>query len=215
MTLFWKFLASFLIGSIPFAKVAMLGTGIDITKVGSKNPGFNNVLRVSTRWRAAIALIGDISKGYIALSLLGRGETSAMHLWVIGIAPVIGHCWSPFLGFNGGKGVATTVGVLLFLDPGLTLPCLPLYVLLRLMGRKLGWRQEGAIASLCTMLLIATLVLGFRGLEAGAIAYIMFAIVMIRHVPNLREIMASKTGSPQAKPKSRPADVQAAPRRSR
>ena len=63
MTLALRVLAAFLIGSIPFAKIAMLGTGIDITKVGSNNPGFNNVLRVSSKWRAAIALIGDIAKG--------------------------------------------------------------------------------------------------------------------------------------------------------
>src|SRR3954466_12539260 len=93
-----RILVCFAIGAIPFAKVAMLGTGIDITQVGSKNPGFNNVLRVSTKWRAAIALVGDISKGYVALWLLGRGQTSAIELWAIGIAAVVGHCWSPFLG---------------------------------------------------------------------------------------------------------------------
>ena len=56
MDLVWKFIVSFLMGAVPFAKVAMIGTGIDITKVGSKNPGFNNVLRVASKWRAAIAL---------------------------------------------------------------------------------------------------------------------------------------------------------------
>src|SRR4029077_20392415 len=100
-----KILASFLIGAVPFAKVAMLGTGIDITKAGSKNPGFNNVLRVTKNWRrAGVALIGDIAKGYMALLLFGHGETSTMILWLIGIAAVVGHCWSPFLKFNGGKG---------------------------------------------------------------------------------------------------------------
>ena len=179
MILAWKSLLSFLIGSIPFAKVAMLGTGIDITKVGSKNPGFNNVLRVSSKWRAAIALAGDISKGFLALLFLGGG-------WVEGIAAVAGHCWSPFLGFNGGKGVAATVGVLLFLEPRITIVCLPLYPLLRIAGRKLHWRQEGAIASLTTMAVISVIVGGF--------AYAMLAIVVIRHIPNLREIMASKDG---------------------
>src|SRR4029079_16022199 len=167
MTLALKVLAAFLIGSIPFAKVAMLGTGIDITKVGSRNPGFNNVLRVSTKWRAAIALIGDISKGFIALFLLTRRETSPAAQWLIGIAPVMGHCWSPFLGFNGGKVVATTVGVLLFLEPKITVMCLPLYPLLRLLGRKIGWRQEGAISSLTTMFVISTSVIALRGLESG------------------------------------------------
>jgi acyl phosphate:glycerol-3-phosphate acyltransferase len=193
MILALKILVGFLIGSIPFAKVAMLGTGIDITKAGSRNPGFNNVLRVTKNWwRAGIALSGDISKGYIALVLLGLGESSAMALWFIGIAAVMGHCWSPFLKFNGGKGVATTVGVLLFLEWKITLICLPLYVILRFLGRKVHWRQEGAIASLSTMFLVSAVVLGLRGTQPGVFAYLMFVIVLIRHTPNLREIIASK-----------------------
>ena len=87
-----KFLAAFLIGAIPFAKIAMLGSGIDITRVGSKNPGFRNVSRVASRWRAAICLIGDVGKGLFAVWLLGRGETSALTLWGIGIIAVMGHC---------------------------------------------------------------------------------------------------------------------------
>lgn len=158
----------------------MLGTGIDITKVGSKNPGFNNVLRVSSKWRAAIALIGDISKSYLALLLLSPGDTS----WLIGIAAVMGHCWSPFLGFNGGKGVATTVGVLLRLAPRTTIICLPLYLVLRIIGKKAHWRQEGAIASLTTMALISVVV--------GGLAYVLLAIVILRHISNLRDIMASR-----------------------
>jgi len=180
MTLILKFLTSFLIGAIPFAKVAMLGTGIDITKVGSKNPGFNNVLRVSSKWRAAIALIGDISKGYVAILLLSPAEPS----WLFGIAAVMGHCWSPFLKFNGGKGVATTVGVLLRLEPILTIACLPLYVIFRAIGKKAHWRQEGAIASLITMTVISVLV--------GGLAYVLLAIVVVRHIPNLREIVNSR-----------------------
>ena len=191
-----KIFFAYLIGAIAFAKVAMLGTGIDITKVGSGNPGFNNVLRVSSKWRAAIALIGDISKGYVALLLLSGGETSVMAVWGIGIAAVVGHCWSPFLKFNGGKGVATTVGVLLYpaLAPWITLACLPLYPILRFLGRKLHWKQEGAIASLSTMFVISSLVLALRGIEPGIFAYLMFAIVLVRHAPNLREITKSKRG---------------------
>jgi acyl phosphate:glycerol-3-phosphate acyltransferase len=186
-----KFLAAFLIGAIPFAKIAMLGSGIDITKVGSKNPGFRNVSRVASRWRAAICLIGDVGKGLFAVWLLGRGETSALTLWGIGIIAVMGHCWSPFLGFNGGKGVATTFGVLLFLQPLITLICLPLYPILRIIGGKLKLRQEGAIASLSTATAISALVLALRGLEPGILAAIMLLIVLIRHTPNLRELWAA------------------------
>jgi glycerol-3-phosphate acyltransferase PlsY len=190
ISIIWKFAVSFLIGAIPFAKIALIGTGIDITKVGSKNPGFNNVLRVSSKWRAALTLIGDIFKGYAALTLLSGGESPAGE-WLIGIGSVMGHCWSPFVGFNGGKGVATTVGVLLFLDPRLTIPCLPLYLILRAIGRKLEWRQEGAVASLTTMFVIAALVLVVRGPGSGIFAFIVLAVVVIRHAPNLREVYVS------------------------
>ena len=179
---------SFLLGSVPFAKVAMIGTGIDITKAGSKNPGFNNVWRVANFPRALVALTGDIAKGYFALLFFSGSQASAVLTWSMGIAAVAGHCWSPFLGFNGGKGVATTAGVLLFLDWTITLPCLPLYPILRWFGRRRGWRQEGAIASLTTMFVIATLVFAFKGFEPGLFAYVMFAIVVVRHAPNLREI---------------------------
>src|SRR3954468_2677163 len=126
--------ASFLIGAIPFARIAMIGTGIDITKVGSKNPGFNNVRRVVGWPRAAIPLIGDIAKGYIALTLFSFSTANPVLLWAIGIAAILGHCWSPFLKFNGGKGVATMVGVLLFLEWPITLSCLVLYPTLRWLG---------------------------------------------------------------------------------
>src|SRR5262249_51772544 len=192
MTLALKVLSAFLIGSIPFAKIAMLGTGIDITKVGSRNPGFNNVLRVSSKWRAAIALIGDIAKGSLAVWLFGPH-------WLVVIAPVVGHCWSPWLRFNGGKGVATTVGVMIYMQPWIRLACLPLYPALRFIGRKIGWRQEGAIASISTMLLLAIVV-------QQAYAYAMLAIVIIRHIPNLREIMGSRREPPSGQSRSQQED---------
>src|SRR5690349_15598401 len=89
--------ASFLIGAIPFAKVAMIGTGIDITKVGSKNPGFNNVRRVVGWPRAAIPLIGDIAKGFVAVLVFSPFVSMPALRWAIGIAAIMGHCWSPFL----------------------------------------------------------------------------------------------------------------------
>src|SRR6266852_2673563 len=105
-------LVCFLIGSIPFAVVAMLGTGIDIRRVGSGNPGFNNVLRVS-KPRAVLALIGDMGKGFLAIWLFHKaGEPVALG-WLYGFAAILGHCYSPFLKFNGGKGIATSGGVML------------------------------------------------------------------------------------------------------
>src|SRR5437667_11234649 len=99
MILALKILSGFLMGAIPFAKVAMLGTGIDITKTGSKNPGFNNVLRVCREFgirsknpRAILALVGDIAKAYVELLLFAHGQPSSVQ-WMMGIAAVAGHCW--------------------------------------------------------------------------------------------------------------------------
>lgn len=180
---------SFLIGAIPFAKVAMIGTGIDITKVGSRNPGFNNVRRVVGWPRAAIPLVGDVAKGCLAVMAFAWTTSLPAVLWAYGIAAIVGHCWSPFLGWNGGKGVATMLGVLLYLDWRITLPCLPLYPALRWFGRRMGWKQEGAISSMMTTLIISVLVFVLRGPQSGIMALGMVAIVVYRHLPNIREIM--------------------------
>ena len=191
-----EILACFLIGAIPFAKVAMLGTGIDITKTGSKNPGFNNVLRVcrefgirSKNLRAALALVGDIFKAYVALALFAPGQPSSIQ-WIMGIAAVVGHCWNPFLKWNGGKGVATTAGMLLYLVNWKLMLCMVLYPVLRAFGRRMGWRQEGAISSMTTMFVLSTLVFVYMGAEAGAFAYVTLAIVIVRHKSNIKEIFS-------------------------
>lgn len=192
-----QIVACFLIGAIPFAKVAMIGTGIDITKTGSKNPGFNNVLRVcrefgipSKNVRAVFALVGDIAKAYVALLLLAPGHTSNVQ-WIMGIAAVAGHCWNPFLGWNGGKGVATTAGMLLYLVNWHLMLCLLLYPTLRLFGRRMGWKQEGAISSMTTMFVLSTLVLLYTGTASGLFAYVTLAIVILRHRSNIREILSA------------------------
>ena len=189
--------ACFLIGAIPFAKVAMWGTGIDITKTGSKNPGFNNVLRVCREFgirsknpRAALALVGDIAKAYVALALFAPGQPADIQ-WIMGIAAVVGHCWNPFLGWNGGKGVATTAGMLLYLLDWHLMLCLILYPVLRLFGRRMGWKQEGAISSMTTMFVLSTLVLVFRGIESGIFAYATWAIVVVRHRSNIEDILST------------------------
>jgi glycerol-3-phosphate acyltransferase PlsY len=192
-----EILACFLIGAIPFAKVAMLGTGIDITKTGSKNPGFNNVLRVCREYgirtknaRAALALVGDIAKAYVALAIFAPGQPSNVQ-WMMGIAAVAGHCWSPFLGWNGGKGGATTSGMLFYLVDWHLMLCLILYPTLRMFGRRMGWKQEGAISSMTTMFVLSTLVFIFKGAGPGIFAYATLAIVIVRHRSNIREIFSS------------------------
>src|SRR5579859_592723 len=118
-----RLLVCFALGSIPFGVISMAGTGIDIRAVGSGNPGFNNVLRVS-KGRAVIALVGDLGKGYLAVWLVVKAwpipdpwPGAIGWAWICGFAAVLGHCCSPWLRFNGGKGIATSAGVMLMLYP--------------------------------------------------------------------------------------------------
>ena len=169
----------------------MLGTGIDITN--RIHPGFNNVLHVTREYgirsepRAALAL-GNF-KG-IRCTPFAPGQPSSVQ-WMMGIAAVAGHCWNPFLGWNGGKGVATTSGMLFYLVDWHLMLCLILYPTLRMFGRRMGWKQEGAISSMTTMFVLSTLVFIIKGPGTGIFAFITLAIVIVRHRSNIQEIFSS------------------------
>jgi glycerol-3-phosphate acyltransferase PlsY len=115
-------LVAYLIGSIPFGRIIGRGiAGIDITKKGSGNIGATNVARtLGLKW-GALTLFFDMLKGIIPLSLFGLysqgSDVSA--IW-IGLAALMGHQFSIFMGLKGGKGVATALGVYLIMAP---LPC--------------------------------------------------------------------------------------------
>jgi glycerol-3-phosphate acyltransferase PlsY len=182
-------------GSIPFAVISMLGTGIDIRKVGSGNPGFNNVLRVS-KGRAVLALIGDMGKGYLAVWLVYRvfhlpGDGVAMG-WLYGFAAVLGHCYSPFLKFNGGKGIATSGGVMLVLYPAWAAAALAYFTVARISFGKLKWREAGTAASLTTWMLFTLLMFLFSGHADGTWSLIMTVLLTWRHKANLRRIFGGR-----------------------
>lgn len=184
-----KILLCFLAGSIPFAVLAMLGTGIDIRKVGSGNPGFNNVLRVS-KARAVLTLLGDVGKGYLAVRLaLGPGEPVTMG-WLYGLAAIVGHCYSPWLRFNGGKGVATSGGVMLVLYPQWAAVGLAFFAVLRLSGSRWKWPEAGMVASLATWVVFTLLMAAFVGRQDAAIAGLMTLLLAWRHRQNFRNLHA-------------------------
>jgi glycerol-3-phosphate acyltransferase PlsY len=126
-------------------------------KYGSGNPGFNNVLRYS-KWRSLLCLIGDVGKGYAAVALCSQPGDVPLLGWLFGSVAVLGHSFSPFLAFSGGKGIATGAGAMLRLYPTVLLPCAALYVLLRLVGGKLQWTERGFIASFSASVLFALLI---------------------------------------------------------
>lgn len=118
-------LSAYLLGSIPTSYlITRLTKGVDIRKYGSGNVGATNVLRTAGKIPAIIALIGDILKGVIAVTLLSgffyqysRVINYESFRILMGFAAIVGHIWTAFMRFKGGKGVATSIGVLFFLCP--------------------------------------------------------------------------------------------------
>ncbi len=187
--LLFRLALCFLGGSIPFAIVAMWGTGVDIRKVGSGNPGFNNVLRVS-KPRAVLTLVGDMGKGFLVVWLCRRPEDAAVTLWLYGFAAVLGHCYTPWLKFNGGKGVATSAGVMLMLYPRWAALALGLFALVRLVGSRLEWKEAGAIASLAAWAGFTLLAVAFIGPPDGAASLLMTMFLAWRHKKNFQNLLA-------------------------
>lgn len=180
-----RIIICFALGSIPFAVIAMAGSGIDVRKVGSGNPGFNNVLRVS-KPRALIALAGDMGKGIVAILIARQGVHIVWELWLFGFAAILGHCYSPFLKFKGGKGVATSAGVMLVLYWLFAVISLVFFVAVRLIcGKRLKLKEAGAVASLSSWVLFVLLMLFFRTPVDATCAAVIAAFLFWRHKKNL------------------------------
>lgn len=129
MTIALWLAASYLLGATPTAYLAgRLARGIDLREHGSKNLGATNVYRVlGWRWAVPVALF-DIAKGAIPVALFARWAAGGPWLAVaLGIAAVLGHVFSPYVRFKGGKGVATALGVFLALAPLAVLIAVPVW----------------------------------------------------------------------------------------
>jgi len=113
---------AYLLGSIPFGVIVAKGLGeTDPRTSGSKNIGFTNVLRVSGKKAGILTLLGDIGKGVLATGMAQSLETPRLWVLLIGLSVVIGHIFSIFLCFKGGKGVATALGSVSGIEPSLGL----------------------------------------------------------------------------------------------
>ncbi len=182
-------LVCFFLGSIPFAVLAMLGTGIDIRRVGSGNPGFNNVLRVS-KPRAVLALIGDMGKGILGIWLFYKAGDPVALGWLYGFAAILGHCYSPWLKFNGGKGIATSAGVMLVLYPFWAGISVPVYVIGRLVGRRFKWKEAGAMASVGSWVFFVVVMAIRLQFTDATYAAVMTLFLAWRHKKNFQNMFA-------------------------
>jgi glycerol-3-phosphate acyltransferase PlsY len=149
-TLILVLVASYLLGSIPFGiLVAKLFGGADVRRSGSGNIGATNVARVVGPLAGIVTLLLDAAKGSAAVWLAARwmhGEALAMVL--AGLFAMLGHCFPIWLGFRGGKGVATAAGVFLALCPAAMLAALILFLLVVGFWRYVSLASIAAAAAL-------------------------------------------------------------------
>lgn len=114
-------LLAYLLGSIPFGVVFAKVRRVDIRQHGSGNIGATNVARTLGKTAGILTLLGDCGKGYLAVWIAGQLLESQWGVAVAGLMTFLGHVFSIFLKFKGGKGVATGLGVFLYLIPGAAL----------------------------------------------------------------------------------------------
>jgi glycerol-3-phosphate acyltransferase PlsY len=184
--------AAFLIGSIPTGQLIAVSKGIDLRMTGSGNIGATNVLRTTGKLPALLTLFGDALKGALAVWLARFFDAGVRLEGVIGLLAILGHNFSIFLNFRGGKGVATSLGVL-----GVFAPVAALVTVLVWLATVLVTRYSslGAIVSF-SLLPLSIVVLDAK--EKLPIAVIISIIVLLRHKDNIRRLMQgteSKVGS--------------------
>jgi glycerol-3-phosphate acyltransferase PlsY len=195
------YLAAYLIGAIPFGLLfGLLFGGINIKKSGSKSIGATNVLRVIKQSNPVLAkklailtVVFDALKGVIPI-LVGKFifELDIATLWAMGVLAVVGHCFSPYLMFEGGKGIATGAGVLAYFLP------------LELMIAVVAWFITGKvlkISSLASLIaLLAMVVSSFifhydvPEINTHAPILIIAFIVVYKHMPNIKRLLSGSEG---------------------
>jgi acyl phosphate:glycerol-3-phosphate acyltransferase len=143
-------IAAYFLGSIPFGLLlGKLFGGRDVRSAGSGNIGATNVARVAGLVAGILTLLLDAAKGAFAVFLAGRlSEQSATWMMIAGLCALVGHCFPIWLGFRGGKGVATAAGVFLVLSPLSFLGAVLLFFLVVLYWRFVSLGSISAAAAM-------------------------------------------------------------------
>ncbi len=171
----------YVLGAIPFGIVVSKAMGLpDPRTVGSKNIGFTNVLRVSGKKAGILTLLGDFGKGWVCGWAAMHWLTVESYIMVVAFAPILGHMFSPFLSFKGGKGVATAVGVVLGLSPSIGL-----LLLLIWLGAVAIWRYSsgGALAAFACFPVVA--IVNEQRQEFFIFSLVVSTLIWIKHKDNI------------------------------
>jgi glycerol-3-phosphate acyltransferase PlsY len=181
------FIASYLIGSFPTSVViTRLKGGIDLSKEGSGNLGATNVARVVGKKFGVITLVIDALKGFVPVFIAAKYfHFPYILLSFIMIAPILGHCYSVYIKFKGGKGVATALGVFLAISPEAVIMAFIIFLLVVVFSRYISF------ASMVSAFFMPFLL--FYSLKD---IYVFFAAVFIsiliiyKHTPNIKRLLA-------------------------
>jgi len=193
-------LAGYLLGSIPFGLLLTRWAGLgDVRSIGSGNIGATNVLRTGHRGLAAATLALDLLKGTLAVLIVYAMAKRAVGFeayrlaYLAGLGAVLGHLFPLWLGFHGGKGIATFIGVLL----GVHWPAAAVFCLIWL-GVAAVWRYSSLAALSGTAgVIVYYLIFG----QAGSPTWlVMAALVTLKHHANIRRLLAGQESRIGAKP---------------
>lgn len=191
MTNILLYLSAYLLASVPFGFIlAKVFAEVDVRNEGSGNIGATNVLRVLKEKaphlakKLTIATFAlDATKGMIILLIamaLGANESV---LWTIAVLSVLGHCFSPFLMFEGGKGVATGFGVLLIMVP---IPALIAMATWFIAGKVLKISSLSSLIGLIVLLITSYIIHpDMAGIHTHAPIWVIAFIIFYKHIPNI------------------------------
>lgn len=185
---------SYLMGAIPFGLVIARLRGVDLRQVGSGNIGATNAMRALGKPLGLFVFLLDSGKGLFAAALVASwfasgagGEPSLLLRTLCGGAAVIGHCFPIYLGFKGGKGVATACGTLLALDPWIFVVGGLVWIACLLASRYVGMASIAMGVSFPITAAVRTWDLGPE-VTVGCLA--LCALILVRHRSNWKNVLA-------------------------
>jgi glycerol-3-phosphate acyltransferase PlsY len=180
----------YLLGSVPFAVIVSRAFRLaDPRSFGSGNPGATNVLRSGNKVAALLTLIGDAAKGWLAMFIAGRVGAGDTAIAVAGLAAFLGHVFPFTLGFKGGKGVATALGVLLGFSGALAGLTAGLWLTVVVFPR---YSPLAALAAAAAAPALAWWLLG--NIEVTVTVAFMCTVLIYRHKSNIRKLLAGTEG---------------------
>ena len=190
------FLAAYLLGAVPTAYwVGKFYYGIDIRQHGSGNSGATNTFRVLGKKPGTIVMLIDIFKGWAATSLASllviwgviEPDSLIVYKLIMGMVAVLGHIFPVYLGFKGGKGVATLLGMMLAIQPAVALLCIVVFVIVLLASRYVSLGSMLAALAFPILLLLPR----FSPHEPILVVFgfVLFAVVVLTHRKNINRLI--------------------------